>query len=404
MKAHLTKRFIDGVEIPEEGQVKVYDEKLTGFGLTIFSSGKKSFFVEYGAKGQRRRMTLGQYGRLTPDAAREMAQARLGEVVKGADPLAEREARQAMITFSGWVAEYLKGVRLRKKQPREDERFLAPRPEPKKHGKRRAEGEAKHTAAIIVDRWANRPLDKITRRDVETAMVEMASRGNTSANRWLAAVRACLSHAVLSGVITTNPAKGIKLFPEAPPRDRVLSDAEFAKVVDLFDEIEDPFERAAFVVLLDTGARKSEVLRARWDDFDLDARLWRIPSPKSGRPQMVPLQEHTVEFLRGVERLGPWLVPGRNPERHRADLRDTWDRIRKAANIHDVTIHDLRRTFGLHVARKAGLHIASKLLRHSDIRVTERVYVPLGLEEMRTALADTQKERDRVVAFRRVKV
>ncbi len=401
MKAHLTKRFIDGVEIPEEGQVKVYDEKLTGFGLTVFSSGKKSFFVEYGAKGQRRRMTLGQYGRLTPDAAREMAQARLGEVVKGADPLAEREARQAMLTFSAWVEEYLRGVRLRKKQPREDERFLSPRPEPKKHGRKRGEGEEKHTAALIVDRWANRPLDRITRRDIESAMVEMASRGNTSANRWLAAVRACLSHAVLSGVIATNPAKGIKHFPEAPPRDRVLSDAEFAKVVDLFDEIEDPFERAAFVVLLDTGARKSEVLRTRWDDFDLDARLWRIPSPKSGRPQMVPLQEHTVEFLRGVERLGPWLVPGRDPARHRVDLRDTWDHIREAANIHDVTIHDLRRTFGLHVARKAGLHIASKLLRHSDIRVTERVYVPLGLDEMRTALADTQKERVRVIKFQR---
>ena len=84
-------------------------------------------------------------------------------------------------------------------------------------------------------------------------------------------------------------------------------------------------------------------------------------------------------------------------------MRDPWDEIRAAANIPDVTVHDLRRTFGLHVARKAGLHIASKLLRHSDIRVTERVYVPLGLEEMRTALADTQRERGRVSEMQRGK-
>jgi integrase len=76
-------------------------------------------------------------------------------------------------------------------------------------------------------------------------------------------------------------------------------------------------------------------------------------------------------------------VPGRDPEYHRADLKDPWEGVRAAARLEGVTIHDLRRTFGLHVARKAGLHIASKLLRHSDIRVTERVSAPLGIDDLR---------------------
>ena len=45
--------------------------------------------------------------------------------------------------------------------------------------------------------------------------------------------------------------------------------------------------------------------------------------------------------------------------------------------------------------------LASKLLRHSDIRVTERVYVPLGIEVMREALAETHKERCKVIELDR---
>jgi len=159
--------------------------------------------------------------------------------------------------------------------------------------------------------------------------------------------------------------------------------------------------RAALLLMMDTGARKSEVLRARWEDMDLDGGLWRIPSPKAGHPQVVPLGESTVELLRSVERMGPWVVPGRDPARHRADLKRPWEKVRAGAGLDDVTIHDLRRTFGVHVAKRAGLHIASKLLRHSDIRVTERVYVPLGIEGLREALEETQRERGKVIELER---
>jgi integrase len=83
------------------------------------------------------------------------------------------------------------------------------------------------------------------------------------------------------------------------------------------------------------------------------------------------------------------------------DLRRAWSTVRKAAEVEGVTIHDLRRTFGLHVAKRAGLHVASKLLRHSDIRVTERVYAPLGMDDLRTAVAGMQGERGRVIELRK---
>lgn len=397
MKAHLTKRFVDGLKADATGaRIKVYDDTLAGFGLSVQPTGKKSFFVEYGPSTARKRMSLGAYGALTVEAARELATQRLAAIAQGADPLAEREARRAIPTYREWAAEHVEGCKRRKKDPREDERYLTPSPESRKRG-RKAAG---HPAAQVAERWADRPVDTITRRDVETGMALLAERGHTTANRWLAAVRACFAAAYRQGLIPVNPAMGIAPFKEAPPRARVLSDDEFARVVALFDAIDDPFTRAAFVLLMDTGARKSEVLGARWADIDLESGLWRIPSPKAGTPQVVPLAPHTVAFLQTVPRVGPWFVPGREPTTHRTDLRGPWDHIREAAKIDDVTIHDLRRTFGLHVAKKAGLHIASKLLRHSDIRVTEKVYAPLGLDDMRAALAGTHEERGRVIRMR----
>jgi integrase len=75
--------------------------------------------------------------------------------------------------------------------------------------------------------------------------------------------------------------------------------------------------------------------------------------------------------------------------------------LRKAAEIPDVNIHDIRRTYGLHATRKVGLHVASKLLRHSDVRVTERVYAPLGIEDLRKAAEDVATNRSNVIPLRR---
>ncbi|GDX83845.1 integrase [Deltaproteobacteria bacterium] len=403
MIAHITKRLVDSMKPQDGKRTKVYDDTVTGFGVVAYPTGKKAFFLEYGPRGKQRRMSLGQYGGLTVDAARAMAQAKAAEVVAGNDPLDSREERRKMHTYGEWVSEYLEGVRRRKKQPRHDERYLAPSAEARKHGRKRAAGESKPPAAAVAEQWGKRPLDEITRRDVQAAMESMAARGHTTANRWLASVRACFGAAHRDGVISENPAATIKLFREAPPRARVLTDAEFARVVEAFDALADLHVRAAFLLLLDTGARKSEALNARWEDIDLDGGLWRIPSPKAGRPQVVPLGDATVAWLRDVERLGPWLVPGRDGTKARTDLRRAWDQVREAAAVRDVTIHDLRRTFGLHIARKAGLHIASKLLRHSDIRVTERVYVPLGLDAMREAADDMARERGKVIELQRAK-
>ena len=383
MKKKLTKRVVDALPVPETGKrLHVFDSELKGFGAVKHPTGNVVFFVQYGGKSHRR-ITIGRFGRMTVEQARSEARRRLGKAEGGQDLLDERGAQRSVPTFGEWTKDYLEDVDRRKKSAGDDHRFL-------KWAKKR---------------WGKRPLDKITPADVARAFeARRKNHGKVSANRFLASVRACLQAAWRTDRVPENVAMKVKPLPENQPRQRVLSDEELGNVLDALDKHEDPHVRLAFELLLSTGARKSEVLRARWDDMDLEAQTWRIPSPKAGHPQTVPLPRTTVAMLNNTPRVGPWVIPGRWPDRgHREDLRGPWLEIREKAGAKDVTIHDLRRTYGLHVARAAGVHVASKLLRHSTVRITEQVYAPLGIDELRKATEKVGRGRAKVLKLQRKK-
>jgi integrase len=383
-----TKRNLDTIPPgPPKGtwHVESGPDKLTGFFVVAFPS-SKVFYVRYRAAGGIRRVVkVGEYGVLTVDQARTKAREILASATLGSDPAADAQKRRGMPSFQKWTEAYLERIDKKKKSPREDHRFLK----------------------VAAKKWRAIPLNEVTRLDVVALHQELGRKHPTAANRWLASVRACLSAAVKDGLLAANPALLIEHHREAPPRARVLSDPELAAVVKAIMAEEDEHARAALRLLVETGARLSEVLRAKWEDVDLDAGSWRIPSPKADTPQMVPLNSPTVAFLRRLPHIdgSPYICPGRFSDRPRADLRDAWDRVKaRAASsaptiMNDLRVHDVRRTFGLAVARKAGLHVASKLLRHSDIRVTEKVYTPLGFEELRDAV----EARGKTLSFRQLK-
>jgi integrase len=390
----------------KQGGVQVRDSVRQGCGCTVYPTGRIIFWCRYGPRHRRRWHRIGEWGKITLTDAREEAKDILAQADLGEDPVLEMRRDRQIPLFKDWVSEYLKGVRERKKRPEEDERYL---------------GRA-------VKRWGPLPLDEITSSDVEAAMQDQLesvrtkleqseakraekeerepapipeTAGRTTANRFLASVAACLQLAWRRAIIRENPAARVRAYREADARSRVLTDKEMAKVLEAINAEEDPFVRAAFKLLIETGARRSEVLNAKWKDVDLDQGLWRIPSTKAGRPQVQPLLDSTIALLSGLEHTtGPYVISGRFPDRPRADLKKAWERIRTAAGVPDVRVHDIRRTFGLKVAKTAGLHAASKLLRHTSVRETERVYAPLGIDDLREALKKAH-ESDNVVDIKK---
>ncbi len=410
----LTKTFVDSLSTKMSGGIRYHDSLLPGFGVTVhpptkrYPEGKRTFWVVYGPRNRRRRMTIGAYGVLTVEKARERARTILISVSNGRDPDTEERRKRETPLLRTWRDEYLVATRLRKKRPELDELYL--RKAANRWGARPidsiAPGEIEAAMQSIVEECGNQLEKKLAeareaKDEVAIARLEAKKRpGVTSANRFLASVRACLQAAWRAGLITENPASKVRKFRENEPRARVLTEDEMKRLIMALGEEPSAFVKAAFRLLIETGARKSEVLRAKWEDFDLDAAtpLWRIPSPKAGNPQVVPLASRTVAMLRQLPRLGPFVIPGRHPSKPLEDLRSPWIRLQERAELDGVTIHDLRRTFGLHAARAAGLHVASKLLRHSDVRITERVYAPLGIEDLAKAIEKAQRPAE-VVQF-----
>jgi hypothetical protein len=90
MTTKLTKSLIDraiyeGDEHGQEWDVR-WDSAIPGFGLRIYPTGRKAFILRYRANGSKKLLTLGTYGVLTVEQARNLARQRLGEVIGGEDP------------------------------------------------------------------------------------------------------------------------------------------------------------------------------------------------------------------------------------------------------------------------------------------------------------------------------
>lgn len=371
MQAKITKRTVDGVR-PEEGrQVRVYDTELRGFGLLVQPTGRRTFFVEWGPSNGRRRMKIGTYGPMTPEDARKRANEILGDVQDGRDPLDERDTLRKIPTFKAWVGTYMEHVNATKKRPDEDRRYLEKAV--KAFGAKKLTDVDSGDVAAIVDEYLKADPPKLV-----------------AANRFLASIRACLQRAWRHPYkyIADNPARHLQPGKDCTPRDRVLTDDEMKRLAEALAQLDDEHMRAAFVMAAETGCRASEVLGCRWEDIDLDEKVWRLPDTKAGKPQFVPLTKAMVDYLKTVPRVGPYLVPGRKDQtaRSRSSLSTVWAELREKAKLPDVHIHDLRRTFGLRIARKASLDVASKLLRHSSVKVTEASYAPFGLDDLRPAL------------------
>ena len=104
----LTKRTIDALKPVRLRDTFLWDGELRGFGVRVKPSGTKTFMIQYrNLEGRTRRCVIGQYGVLTVEQARDLAQKKLAAVIDGADPSAERHAIRQGLTVSALCDWYL---------------------------------------------------------------------------------------------------------------------------------------------------------------------------------------------------------------------------------------------------------------------------------------------------------
>lgn len=272
-------------------------------------------------------------------------------------------ARAAIRRLDAFVAAvYLPHVRLRKRSWRVDERIARQRLSPA---------------------FGARRLDGIRRDEVEDWLRDLAEEGLCPAtcNRILAVFKSVCSLAMLHGVLPAgqSPCADVPPFRIHLQRERYLAPDEAQRLMRELERSARP-EAAAIRLLLLTGARKSEILKARWENVRLDLRLLTVPLSKSGKPRHLPLSDAAVAVIRDLPRGPgcPWLFPGHAPGKPLSDVYLFWDGLRRGLGLADVRIHDLRHTFASFLVNAGhSLYEVQKLLGHSDPRTTMR-YAHLG--------------------------
>lgn len=366
MKIKLTQSSVENVVVRERRYMITFFG-YPGLGMLVHPSGKKVFVFDYSIKGKRKRMTIGPVGAVSLTRGEGSIFKRYGSAVAlatmGVDPVAPKETEQ--MTFSELVREYVESIKLHRKNPRMDINYL---------------DRAKSV-------WGHLPLGDITRKMVVDFRNNLSENGqhNQTANKARVAVCTCFNYAINMGYATENPATKIKDLPTSGARTRVFTEEEMGKLIHALEH-EDKHTQALFHLMIETGCRQSEALSASWGDFNLLDGLWTIPASKSksGRTDVIPIPESIIRMLWDLEpgdQSDPVIPSPKREGRHRGQLHSTWDRIRKAAGLpDDLNMHDIRRTFGLRVCLQSGIHVASRLLRHSSIKITEQVYAPLGVD------------------------
>jgi integrase len=101
----------------------------------------------------------------------------------------------------------------------------------------------------------------------------------------------------------------------------------------------------ALEFLILTGLRSGSVRGARWDEIDVDTRIWTVPPErmKNKLEFRVPLSSATLALLDTMPRSGPLVFPGRDADRPQSDMTLTAELRRM--NREDISVHGFRSTF-----------------------------------------------------------
>jgi integrase len=332
-----------------------WDTGLAGFGLRVFATGLRTYVCSYRVSRRRRIASLGRATVLTLDEARKKAVRYLGLAASNSDPQSEADALSSAVTLGELIRLYVENhAKKKKKSWRQDESYLRRLLQPK-HGAR--------------------PVTTLTSADIEQIHANKGSDHPHAANGFIEVVRKMFNWAGTAGKVPrdfANPALGIVRFPHVK-RKRFVTTVEMPRFLAAIETEDNEFARHAIWLLLLSGLRTSELLRAKWSDVDWDFRTLFVGLTKNGEPVLAPLSDAAVERLRQVPRLdgNPHIICGKHPGTHLYGLGHAWDRVRKAAQLEDVRLHDLRRTVGSWLVQHGeSLHLVGQILNHKDAKTT----------------------------------
>ena len=137
--------------------------------------------------------------------------------------------------------------------------------------------------------------------------------------------------------IPYNPIKDIEFPKGSTARTRRLVSDEKERLLTAASSQRNNYIASIIEFAIETGMRRSEILKLRWYDVDLDTGFASLYDTKNGEDRRVPLTRRCIEVLQTVPQTDDRLFPISF-----TCLRLAWNRARKKAGITDLRFHDLR--------------------------------------------------------------
>lgn len=286
---------------------KLFDGK--GLFLELHKNGGKYWRYKFRYLGKEKLMSLGVYPETSLAEAREKHRQAHKDVANGLNPVSlkrddiRQKKQEAKNTFEAIGKDWLEY----KKTEWSEANYI--------QTKKRLE---KDIFSVI----GKTPIKEITHQDLIDLSKSIQARGaNELAKRSIQMSKHIFQYAIINQLTDKNIAEDLKGFVKTPPTKSYASIdpkdlPDFLMAIDKHKARMHRQSKIALELMMLTFVRTSELIKAEWDEIDLENKTWLIPEErmKMKVPHIVPLSDQAIsliEELRGLHRNNHWVFPSR---------------------------------------------------------------------------------------------
>lgn len=372
-KAKLDQTFCLGAQCGQGVKKTVYwDTGIPGFVLECRQGGRATYALRYtDAAGRQRQHKIGCRDTITCAQARKRAQSIRAAVELGGNPQEAKAEKKSIPSYAEIAARHQQHNQSFHKRPENTDSVIR---------------------VHLLPRWGRLRLDEIKSADIDSWLASLRRKGLAPAT--IEKIRVTFSRSFELAAkwdvpgAQVNPVRAVSKVKFNNKREAFLSKDEAQRLIAACKLSMNPQLQYIVKLLLLTGARKSELLRAQWEHVDLGRATWHIPDSKTGKPRNVPLSKAALEVIAQIRRYDgcPWLLPNPATRKPFTDIKHPWETARAKAGLHTLRLHDLRHSAASFMVN-AGIDLfaVGKVLGHADYQSTMR-YAHLADATLRAAV------------------
>ncbi|MCB9985025.1 MAG: integrase arm-type DNA-binding domain-containing protein [Micavibrio sp.] len=369
---------------PKEKPYKLADGG--GMYLEITPSGGKLWRLKYRFGGKEKLLSLGKYPQTTLAEARVKREELKKLLANGTDPSDQRKQQkqeQALSSANNFEAVAREW-----------------------HENQKATWSDSHTKTVLQRLEADifpalgyRPINSINAPDLLAVVRKIEERGaHDVAKRAVQVCGQIFRYGIVTGRNDRNPAADLRGALKAAPKGHYAS-IEPDDIPDFLEALNKNEARLyrettlAIKLLMLTFVRTSELIEAKWSEFDMEKALWSIPAErmKMKRPHIVPLAKQAIKILEELKTLGEsseWILPSQFGSRKHMSNNTILKALERLGYKGRMTGHGFRALAMTTIKERLGyLHeIVDRQLAHAPRTTNDKAYDRAKFIEDRTKM------------------